>query len=127
MKSDLSKVKAGDKIWTIQDGWTKIKEITQSSQPKVIVENGTLYTLDGKYFTNNKYPSAFLEYPFGEEPIEKDTLVWFRDDEEENWMIGYYSHFKNGNHYIFDASKKSTETDQVIRWNIATTENPLVC
>jgi hypothetical protein len=25
MKSDLSNVKKGDKIWTIQEGWTKVE------------------------------------------------------------------------------------------------------
>jgi hypothetical protein len=123
MKSDLSKVKVGDKIWTIQNGWTKVVNVNTDSFP--IQTEGSCFTIDGKRWKNDKYPTAFLEYPFKEQEIEKDTLVWFRDDEDENWMVGYYSHFEDGQHFVFDYSKKSTETDFTTSWNIVTTENPL--
>lgn len=126
MKSDLSKVKVGDKIWTIQGGWIEVIRIDTSKTFPIDTECHS-YTIDGKIYFNDKYPSAFLEYPFKEQPIEKDTLVWFRDSEEENWMVGYYSHSKNESHYCFDYSKKSTETIGVTQWNIVTTENPLSC
>lgn len=126
MKSDLSKVKVGDKIWTIREGWTKVKRIT-IGKTFPIDTNDKCYTIDGKIYSDDKYPSAFLEYPFKEQPIEKDTLVWFRDCEDENWMVGYYSHFKDGKHFIFSGSNKSTETNSYIPWNIVTTENPLSC
>ena len=102
MKSDLSKVKVGGKIWTIEDGWTNVINIEHTDKYPIETENYT-YTIDGKVNIDDKYPSAFLEYPFKKQPIEKiekDTLVWFRDRPTVFWMFGYYSHFENGKHYM---------------------------
>jgi hypothetical protein len=125
MKSDLSKVKVGDKIWTIEDGWTKVINVECLDTYPIVTEKNT-YTFDGKMETDDKYPSAFLEYPFKEQPIEKDTLVWFRNGEDFYWAVGYYAHFKDGKHFVFSASKKSTEANEATHWNIITTENPLL-
>jgi hypothetical protein len=127
MKSDLSKVKVGDKIWTIRHGWTTVKYFCSDREYPIGIEKET-YTFDGRAVIEDKYPSAFLEFPFKEQPIEKDTLVYYRDDEEESWKVGYYSHFDNVSkkHWCFMGSKKSTETDLKIRWSIVTTENPLL-
>ena len=124
MKVDLSKVKVGDKIWTIGEGLTKVLSTDYSICYPIETEFGT-YTLEGKENGRDKYPSAFLEYPFKEKPIEKDTIVWFRDIEDESWKNGYYSHF-NGRHFCFIESKKSTETSICNPWKIVTTENPFV-
>lgn len=126
MKSDLSKVKVGDKIWTIQEGWIEVKRIDTSEIFSIKTEFNS-YTIDGKNYSDDKYPSVFIEYPFKEQPIEKDTLVWFRDYEHYYWHIGYYSHFKDGKHFIFAGSNKSTETNITNSWKIVTTENPLSC
>lgn len=126
MKSDLSKVKVGDKIWTIEDGWTNVISIERDEDYPIYTKNNT-YTFDGKVNIGDKHPSAFLECPFKEQPIERDTLVWFRDSEDGNWMVGYYSHSQRGNHYCFDYSKKSTQTIAFTHWEIVTTENPLSC
>jgi hypothetical protein len=126
MKSDLSKVKAGDKIWTIKDGWVEVIRVDEDDYP--IFAGEEFYRVDGKLDEYYQYPSAFLEYPFKKQPIEKiekDTLVWFRDRPTVFWMFGYYSHFENGKHYIFNDSKKSTETSTIQAWYIVTTENPL--
>jgi hypothetical protein len=125
MKSDLSKVKLGDKIWTIQEDWTEVIGI-EDGETYPIKTTITSYTLDGERVKGDKHPSAFSEYPFKEQPIEKDTLVWFKDHEYENWSVGYYSRFENGNHWCFLSSKKSTETGLSNSWNIVTTENPLI-
>jgi hypothetical protein len=127
MKSDLRKVEVGDKIWTIQYGWVQVVNVDRDSYP--IETDGSCYTIDGKRWKGDKYPSAFLECPFKEQPIEKiekDTLIWFRDRSHDFWKYGYYSHFENGKHYIFNDSKKSTETSSVQAWYIVTTENPLI-
>jgi hypothetical protein len=125
MKVDLSKVKVGDKIWTIEDGWTKVVDIDLDSKYPIETRNNT-YALDGKVNVDDKHPSAFLEYPFKEQEIEKDTLVWFRDKQSTCWAVGYYSHFEYGTHWCFDSSKKSNETSVVMSWKIVTTENPLL-
>jgi hypothetical protein len=124
MKSDLREVEVGDKIWTIQHGWVQVVNVETDSYP--IETDGSCYTIDGKRSKGDKYPSAFTECPFKEQPIEKDTPVWFRDHEDENWMVGYYSHLEEGIHHCFDYSRKSTETDAISEWKIVTTENPLI-
>jgi len=127
MKSDLSKVKVGDKIWTIENGWTNVINTEKTDKYPIETENYT-YSIDGKVKIGDKYPSAFLEYPFKEQPIEKDTLVYYRDFEDQQWSIGYYSHFSEGLHFVFENSKKSTESKKsnVLTWKILTTENPLI-
>jgi hypothetical protein len=125
MKTDLSKVEVGDKIWTIEEGWTKVVDIDLDSKHPIETRNNT-YALDGKVNVGDKHPSAFLEYPFKEQEIEKDTLVWCRNGDDFYWAVGYYSHFEFGKHIVFSASKKSTETKDTTCWNIVTTENPLL-
>lgn len=125
MKSDLSKVKVGDKIWTIQNSFTEVLTVNLDRDYSIVTEECS-YTIDGKLHISDKHPSAFLEYPFKELSIEKDTLVWFRDSENEAWKFGYYSHFKNGQHFCFLESKKSTETGRFTSYKIVTTENPLI-
>jgi hypothetical protein len=125
MKTDLSKVKVGDKIWTIQGGWEEVINIENGVVYSIKTINNC-YTIDGLRWKRDDFPSAFTEYPFKEQSIEKDTLVWFRDSEHENWKIGYYSHFKDNTHFIFDYSQKSTHTTDFKEWNIVTTENPLL-
>jgi hypothetical protein len=89
------------------------------------VKSGGYYSLEGMFCIHDKSPSAFTEYPFKEQPIEKDTLVYYRDSEEEEWKVGYYSHFECNSHLCFVESKKSTETNTFRICNIVTTENPL--
>jgi hypothetical protein len=125
MKSDLSKVEVGDEIWTIQLGWVEVLDKEYSHDYPIKTPNDS-YTFDGKISQSDKFPSAFLEYPFKEQEIEKDTLVWFKDCEDAFWKVGYYSHFENDKHWCFDSSKKSNETNTVMSWKIVTTENPLL-
>lgn len=125
MKSDLSKVKKGDRIWTIEAGWEEV--IAINSVDKYPIETiSNYFTIDGLRWRGDKHPSAFLEYPFKEQQIEKDTLVWFRDSEDMYWMVGYYAYFDNGEHFCFTQSKKSNQTSTLRVWKIVTTENPLL-
>ncbi len=87
------------------------------------------FTKDGRYYKNtpivlSHFPYE-IEYKKVEPKIEKDTPVYYRDKEDTAWMYGYYSHFEDGFHQVFIDSKKSTETNEFLSWNIATTENPL--
>lgn len=79
MKSDLSNVKVGDKIWTIQEGWTEVAR-TNSSNLFPIETNGECYTIKGAYRLEDKHPSAFLENPFEKEitrEVEEKILNGF--------------------------------------------------
>jgi hypothetical protein len=127
MKSDLSKVKVGDKIWTIQRGWEEVLDKEYSHDYPIKTPNDS-YTFGGKIADEDKYPSAFLEYPFKEQEIEKDTLVWFRGHIDNHFNIGYYSHYDMSTdlHHVFISSKKSNETTDTDAYNEVTTENPLL-
>ena len=69
MDNDLSKVKVGDFIWTISDGWVRVTQVNLGLQYRIQTEISA-YSLDGKYHTLHKYPSAFVVPPieFGAEP-----------------------------------------------------------
>jgi hypothetical protein len=127
MKSDLSKVKVDDKIWTIENGWVTITGIEHYDTYQVKVENYS-YTFDGKISQSDKFPSAFLEYPFKEQEIEKDTIVWFRGHKDNHFNIGYYSHYDMSTdlHHVFISSKKSNETTDTDVYHEVRTENPLL-
>ena len=84
MKSDLSSVKVGDKIWTIQEGWTEVENITGSIYPIKVGKYS--YTLDGKKQLGYKHPSAFLINPFEiTREIEEEILISFREYELKIW------------------------------------------
>jgi hypothetical protein len=88
------------------------------------------FTKDGREYEYT--PVVLSHFPYElemkrvEEVIEKDTVVWFKDCKDEYWRCGYYSHFENGKHYVFNFSQKSTETNDFMDWNIVTTQNPLI-
>lgn len=125
MKSDLSNVKIGDKIFTITEGWQTVLSTDYHDLNKIETEKKA-YRLDGRFNGSDKFPSAFAEYPFKEQPIEKDSLVYYRNSENHCWAVGYYSHLENGKHFVFTGSKKSTEAKKSLLWNIVTTENPFL-
>lgn len=61
MKSDLSKVKVWDRIWTIQEGWT---EVNKKSLNFIKTRGRNEYYLDGRQIFDDQHPSAFLTNPF---------------------------------------------------------------
>jgi len=64
MKSDLSKVKLGDSIWTIADGLTTVNNICKYSELYPIETNKSSFGFNGKRFNSDRPPSAFLTNPF---------------------------------------------------------------
>ncbi len=103
MKNDLSGVKVGDWIWTIRDGWTKVKCRVKDTHIGYPVETESeQYTVDGKYVSDDTYPSAFLEPPecFCEtepKPCEfkkgQRVLVWEPGHKKHR---RYFSHLGDG-------------------------------
>jgi hypothetical protein len=133
MKTEFKK---GD---TVYYGTSKGEVIEQRnensiSSMKVMFENFShvLFTKDGRYYKDT--PVVLSHFPYElemkrvEEVIEKDTIVWYRDTEHCTWKNGYYSHFEDGKHYVFNWSLKSTETTETetLFWKIVTTKNPLI-
>ena len=95
MNSDLSKVKVGDWIWTIQDGWIKIIAVTDGGDFPILTDFSH-YSLDGKHSIDDKHPSAFVEPPEcfnpGPKPCEfvKGQRVLVRNGKE--LYRRYFSH-----------------------------------
>ncbi len=77
MEVDLSEVKKGDWIWTIQSGWAKVCWNTEQGGQCINIDN-YLYDTHGRKNPGDKYPSAFPSNPF-----DKDDLppVEFKDGE----------------------------------------------
>lgn len=129
----MKEFKVGDTVYfgTLKGQVKKQENDNSSVSLQVKFENGLYYgfTKDGRIINGcpiviNHFPYE-IEYKKVEPKIDKDTLVWYRDNEYQSWEYGYYSHFKDGKHYVFWASKKSSETTAKNPWEIVTTENPL--
>lgn len=58
----FSGIRKGDRIWTIQEGWTEVVNIGEGvDYPLQTISN--LYTMDGKYKYNDARQSAFWSDP----------------------------------------------------------------
>ena len=62
MDNDLRKVKVGDYIWVISNGWVRVTKVDLGLQYQIQTEFSE-YSLDGKYHFLHKYPSAFVVPP----------------------------------------------------------------
>jgi hypothetical protein len=131
MKSDLSKVEVGDKIFVVQLGWV---EVLDKDGDFVYIKDGIRFPFDGFYCETHAHASAFTEYPFiGAEEIKQDTKVWFRSDDKDSWGVGYYSRFFENKHYVFWESqnskywesKKTKKGFEDDCWEIVVTKDPL--
>ena len=63
--------KVGDNVWTIQNGWEKVIEITTSDIYPVVTA-GDNYTEEGRLYNGAKHPSLFSYDPLNgtEPPVE---------------------------------------------------------
>ena len=107
MYSDLSSVKVGDFIWTISDGWVRVTQVNLGLQYRIQTEISA-YSLDGKYHTLHKYPSAFVVPPI-EFDAEPKPCSFFDGDMvlvsniHDNWRIRrHFSHIgDDGRFYCY--------------------------
>ena len=67
----LKDLKVGDIVWTIQDGFTNIIRIDENH---ITTNSKRTYYLDGKYHSDNKYPSMFIENPFEHKIKPKEMM-----------------------------------------------------
>ena len=112
MNSDLRGVQVGDWIWTIQEGWEKVVATKEVLNGYSIETRAATYTLDGKSYLNDKYPSAFLEPPeeFNAVPkpceFKKGDRVLVGDSLESCNQRKYFSHIDSeGNFHCFPFGK----------------------
>lgn len=122
MKNDLSNVKVGDWIWTIQEGWSKVEDIKHHPIYEIGTQKGG-YTPSGKCNLFDKYPSAFTEPPacFNAPPkpceFEKGQKVLVQQKECSRWYKVYFSHME-GNRYVCfcDGRTEWSSGSEVTAW-----------
>jgi hypothetical protein len=128
--SDLSKVKAGDWVWTIRDGWVEVIEVLDCIEHgyPVLTDSHDFggyrtYTAQGRFNSYDKHPSAFVTPPecFNPRPkpcqFKKGDRVLVRGSKGYGWRRRYFSHM-NGDHFMCftgGADEWSTAGD-VIQW-----------
>ena len=126
------KFKKGDIVYW-QDLQGEVTDIDDTDYPITVKFNNNFFksfTYDGRYFAD--FPLVLSHTPYTlngftqNSVIEKDTLVWVRDNENDLWEQRFYSCFKDGKHYCFIEQKTSKETGLVSSSNFLETENPLL-
>jgi len=98
--SDLSKVKVGDWIYTL-NGWERVDDILTHSDYPIRTAHES-YTYTGKRQVANIHPSAWIRPPAyfnapprpqSEPEFKKGDRVLVRDNENEQWVKRYFSHY----------------------------------
>lgn len=56
-------IRVGDKIWTIQEGWTEVENINKEGDTYQIETTNEDYTIEGKYLEEDQHQSAFWSDP----------------------------------------------------------------
>lgn len=129
---EKTKFKKGDIVY-----WQELKgeviEIDSSSYPIIVNfsnDYSEYFTSDGRDYENTPIVLSHTPYTLNgftqNEVIEKDTLVWVKYSECNEWLLRYYSHFENGKHYCFKFQLSSKETKEVESWDFLETTNPLI-
>lgn len=97
---DFDTLKVGDKVWSIQEGDTEIKQLNSSPlHLPICTANNTEYKKDGCFNTNDKFPSLFKSNPF-ESINEYPKVMEVSDDKDfKNSEIRVVFTHKNG-YYI---------------------------
>jgi hypothetical protein len=84
--ADLSNVKIGDTIWTIDSGEVTVSNISINNNYSIETSAGGTFTLNGKYAKTDKFPSAFIRNPFEnintfqerEMMVSNDNINWYK-------------------------------------------------
>jgi hypothetical protein len=78
--ADLSNVKVGDNIWTLQEGYVVV---VRRSNDSVNTEHHG-YTFKGKLYYSDQYPSAFTKNPFENTGFQERWMM-VRNEKQEAW------------------------------------------
>lgn len=114
MKNDLSNCKAGDKIWTIHNGWVEITRVLPTVYYPINVGMES-YTFEGKHSQHDDYPCAFLEPPEGfdlKPEFTKGQKVLVSNTLNDKFPLRrYFSHMKDGKYHCFASGTDEWTSD----------------
>ena len=109
MKEDLSNLKIGDKVYSIQKGWGVVVDFNDAIIVRVSSTKYT-FTLGGKYFTSDLNQSLFTFNPFekiNEFPKWMEVKKRGEEEWEKAYVIAYvfdaYLCFPNTKGYLFNS------------------------
>jgi len=77
-KIDYSKLKVGDKLWSIQAGDCELESMDAHSYPLLCANSDwgrTSYTKDGRHSIYDTHPSLFTSNPFADNPEPVGLMV----------------------------------------------------
>lgn len=109
----------GDKVWNFEEkSWANIVEVRGNSDYPIRLEDGTIYTSDGKIhlslpiasiFPNEwKIPDEAFVKPLPKLEIDTKVLVWNYNEQKELAHKEYFSHFReDGRLYTFQNGRTS--------------------
>jgi hypothetical protein len=110
--ADLSSVKVGDTIWTIQEGEGMVLGIGQNTHYP-IKTNKYSYTIDGKHHIGDKYPSAFTKNPFENVGFQERWMMVSTN--ERHWFKRKVFIQKNGYFISWDNAETDEAVEEALR------------
>lgn len=119
----MKNLKVGDRVWTIQNGWTKVVAIEQNDTYPIKTPDIS-YTLEGLQLTDNKHPSLFLTNPFEKfKPrfmmVSDDGKSWVKNFVVDKLEFGVITFTEVGRGYLSYNFAKEIETITLTRKEIA--------
>jgi hypothetical protein len=122
------KPKRGDRVLVWDDNEKNpierifLCEIEGVSKPYICVSTNT----EKDFINGNTFVATFWTNikPIPRKEIPKDTLVWVKMVEDDEWLLKFYSHFEGGKHYCFISQKKSHQEKKTHEWKFLTDKNP---
>ncbi len=100
--SKFKDLKVGDKVWTIQTGWSVVTSINDTINYPILIDGWASYTTDGKWGCRDKYDSLYLSNPF--EDIDEFAIGF------AEWCTRYHDKNRNVNGEMLHAKSKYDET-----------------
>lgn len=120
LKSNLSNVKVGDKVFSTIDGWGIVALISGDIKYHINVKFENYYsvfTLDGKINDTDKYPALFTYNPFEQKRfdprwmlVSSDGISW-----KKRYVIGKEIQYK----YVAYTYTETEEESSTILWEYA--------
>lgn len=130
----MNKFNVRDRVWCCMFGWGEVTKTTTSYISVKFdkfphnhhIENIVIFTLDGKYSSDDIKPTLFhdevKDWPNPQKPVDwntvaVDTLVWVRDNLKQTWIKRYFSKYENNKFYCWGHGATSQTTYERILWN----------